>query len=397
MTCLPSGRYTPIMPLRKILLRITLWSLIVAAAVGAAAALFYQQAVAWRVIGTAISTSFTAAILIPLFMLVDKPRSRASGFVGVAALLAIYVLVTMMIWELCAAFGGRWSGEEECLCTIGSILATAPPAMLYLFGIHTVIGRIAGFVGTVLTAFVFVCLVLLSWAPYGTRDVLKPDMLAGVLSAAGAAATAALVGVGTDRRHWRWIGVAMAAIGAGVVIYAEYHGIHESNGTIEVIFSIAIVIAHANLAEICPLIGSQRIFGRVTILFAAITFVFLDIIAIRHLEDSTGMFFRAAAATGIIASFCSLAMIVLAFINRKVEAVRIAFDSVKQFTLICPVCGTKQTLPVGESRCCKCRLVIRVQFEEPHCPKCNYVLLMLPSDRCPECGEPIINMASPQG
>jgi hypothetical protein len=183
--------------------------------------------------------------------------------------------------------------------------------------------------------------------------------------------------------------VATAAIGAGIVIYAEYRGIHESNGAVEVIFSIAIVVAHANLAEICPLVGRQRLFGRVTILFTAITFVFLDIMAIRHWEDSTGMLARLAGATGIIASFCTLALIVLAFINRKVEAVRMTFQGVTQFTVICPVCGTKQTLPVGESHCRKCRLVIRAQFEEPHCPKCNYVLLMLTSDRCPECGEPL--------
>ncbi len=389
--------YTVAMVLRKILLRITLWSLIAAAVVGAVAVLFYPETVAWKVIGTAISTACAAAVLIPLLMLVDKPRTRASGFVGAAALLAIYVLDMMMIWDLCTAFGTRWRGYEECLCTIGSILVTAPPAMIYLFGINTVLGRIAGFVGTVLTAFVFICLVVLSWTPYAMHSTLNADVFAGAVSAAGAMATAALLGAGTDRRHWRWVGVATAAIGAGIVIYAKFRGLNESNGTVEVIFSIAIVVAHANLAEVCPLVGRQRLFGRITILFTAITFVILDIMAIRHWEDSTGMLARSAGATGIIASFCSLALIVLAFINRKLETVRVAFESVKQYTVICPVCATKQTLPVGESHCCKCRLVIRAQFEEPHCPKCNYVLLMLTSDRCPECGEPLNNAAAPGG
>ncbi len=383
------------MPLRKLLLRITLWSLVVAAVVGAAAVLFYPETVAWKVIGTAISTSLTAALLIPAFILVDKPRLRGSGFVGVAALLTIYILVMMVIWELCAAFGTRWGGAEECLLTVLSILATAPPAMLCLFGINTLVGRLAGIVGTVLCAIVFITLVVWSWVPWHVRDVLKPDMLSGVFSASGVMATAAMVGAGTDRRHWRWLGVAMAAVGAAIVIYASYRNIHESNGAVEIIFSVAIVIAHANLTELCPLVGSQRLFGRITILFTVVTFVLLDIMAVRKWIDSDEMLGRAAAATGIIACFCSLALVVLAFINRKAQAIRVAVESVREYTVICPVCDTKQTLPVGESHCRKCRLVIRASFEEPHCPKCNYVLLMLTSDRCPECGEPLSGAASP--
>jgi rRNA maturation protein Nop10 len=58
-------------------------------------------------------------------------------------------------------------------------------------------------------------------------------------------------------------------------------------------------------------------------------------------------------------------------------------------TLLCPRCGKKQQVPVGQSECSGCRLRIRVQIEEPRCAQCGYLLYGLTSDRCPECGTAI--------
>jgi hypothetical protein len=95
-----------------------------------------------------------------------------------------------------------------------------------------------------------------------------------------------------------------------------------------------------------------------------------------------------AAASGIIAGCASLALLVLARINRNLDRV-VMLSEIRQLTIICPGCRKKQTLGVGESRCPGCRLKFNISIEEPRCPKCGYLLFMLQSDRCPECGIPI--------
>ncbi|MGD0542282.1 MAG: hypothetical protein ABSB33_12270 [Tepidisphaeraceae bacterium] len=61
--------------------------------------------------------------------------------------------------------------------------------------------------------------------------------------------------------------------------------------------------------------------------------------------------------------------------------------------MVCPVCRKKQTVPindgVGELSCPGCGLIVSVRLRAPRCPSCDYMLLMLHSDRCPECGAPI--------
>ena len=37
----------------------------------------------------------------------------------------------------------------------------------------------------------------------------------------------------------------------------------------------------------------------------------------------------------------------------------------------------------------RCGLKFHIRLEEPRCPKCDYLLFMLQSDRCPECGTPV--------
>ena len=92
-----------------------------------------------------------------------------------------------------------------------------------------------------------------------------------------------------------------------------------------------------------------------------------------------------AAASGIIASCGSLALLVLARINRNLDRVPV-LSEIKEMTVICPGCRRKQNLPTGDSTCTTCGLKFHIRLEEPRCQKCDYLLFMLQSDRCPECG-----------
>jgi hypothetical protein len=70
-----------------------------------------------------------------------------------------------------------------------------------------------------------------------------------------------------------------------------------------------------------------------------------------------------------------------------------AVTTVLVLGLVCPRCGLSQELPAGRSKCRQCGLTFRIEIEEEHCPKCGYVLYRLTSDRCPECGTPVLHSA----
>ena len=55
--------------------------------------------------------------------------------------------------------------------------------------------------------------------------------------------------------------------------------------------------------------------------------------------------------------------------------------------LKCPRCLKEQEIAAGaETRCTSCKLKIKVEVEEPLCPKCGYNLHQLTRPVCPECG-----------
>jgi hypothetical protein len=70
-------------------------------------------------------------------------------------------------------------------------------------------------------------------------------------------------------------------------------------------------------------------------------------------------------------------------------------SEIREITIICPGCDAKQTLPVGASSCSRCGLVIHTRIEEPRCAQCDYLLYMLKSDNCPECGTPVRRRSLP--
>ena len=56
--------------------------------------------------------------------------------------------------------------------------------------------------------------------------------------------------------------------------------------------------------------------------------------------------------------------------------------------LVCPRCETEVKLKPGESLCPGCRILMRLQVDEPKC-ECGYQLYKLKGDHCPECGRSI--------
>jgi hypothetical protein len=378
------------MPFRKLLIWIMLWALGLTALLGAGAALLsgFNDA-SWKLLGTGITTAVAAALLIPFSLLADKPKARAGGLLGMTLVIVEFVGTLGLIWGIFDAFG-NWDLDDHVGLSMLTLALTGLPAILMLYFASLPAGRVAGITGVILCAAVFLLIMIGLWIASNRYDDEWFES-AMALAGTGLPAVACLAGVGTaPRRAWRWIGVAASVLAAAAGVYGVWKSVHSGGDIFVVILSIAIVLAHANLCLFVPLTGGQRWVRVVTILAGVGTAIAIDAMAIADQREFDLPFAENfAAAGGIITACGSLALLVLARINRKMDHVPV-LSEINQITIICPGCQRKQTLYVGQSRCSSCNLKIFIRLEEPRCAKCDYVLYMLQSDRCPECGEPVL-------
>jgi hypothetical protein len=382
------------MPFRSLLIRIMLWALGLTALVGAATALVVGlNDASWKLIGTGITTAVAAALLIPFSILADKPKSRRTGLIGMALVIVEFGGTLGLIWGVFDALGD-YRYEERIGLTMFTLAITGLPAILLLYFATLPAGRWAGLAGLGLCGAVFVLMMIGLWVASNTFDDECYET-AAALAGTGLPGVACLAGVGTlPRRWWRWAGVAASVLAAAAATYAIWKSIHSGSSVFVIVLSIAVVAAHANLCLFVPLAGSQKWMRVATILAAVATALAIDVMALADEHDfDFPLAENLAAAGGIITACGSLALLVLARINRNLDRVPV-LSEIKQMTVICPGCQRKQTLPTGPSSCPTCGMKITIQLEEPRCPKCDYLLYMLQSERCPECGEPVRSVTS---
>jgi hypothetical protein len=383
------------MPFRRILLHIMLWSLGVGAVLGALAVLAGGGEAFARISGTTLVTAAAAGLLIPLSKLVDKATSRPAGLLGMSLVIAEFLLALVAIWELVPSFLGD---QESVLMTVAflPVCGTAAAVMLRI-ATGDPRGRLSGIVGIAIAVACFVLIMGAAWIASGWQQRDKLMGSSGVLAIFGLLLVAGLAGgvPWPKLRPVLWagraVGAAAAVVGATIALYAIWYNIHESSGVFRAITSVAAVVAHANLCLLVPLIGAQK-WVRVVAVAAGVCTAFSLNIAMAHGLDVLVREYaeRAASAAGIITCCGSLALVVLACINRRIPSETRELPTVREVRIFCPGCGRKPLLAIGRSTCPTCRLQFEIRVREPRCPKCDYLLFMLASDRCPECGESVL-------
>jgi hypothetical protein len=377
------------MSLRKFLLRLMLVSLAFSALAGASAVLMAGQDVVWRVVGTGMIAAVGSGLMLVLSLLMDKERSRPAGLLGMVAVVAAFLIGLLLIWDLKFIFHADWAIGLTLLLIFGA----APPAMLFLRVRFADGGKWAGIIGLTGCGIGFALLLGAIW--YGDisgRYGSVAEDLAGsawVVSLFGALAAGSLAGLGLHARWWRWIGVVASAVAAIMALVGIWELLQSGSAAFAAVTGVAVIMAHANLAFLCNLTPGQQWVRWGTVAAVIVTSLLLDV-GIFHDYQGAGSDYvaRGAGAAAIAAGCGTLALLILARLNRKMST-RTLPAGVKEVTVICPWCQRKQALPLGLSRCGGCGLKFRIAVEEPRCPNCDYLLYMLSSDRCPECGTSI--------
>lgn len=382
------------MILRGILLRTMLWSLAFAALTGVAAVLFGGGNLIGRVIGTGLTTAAACAVMLPMAELIDRTKTRSAGLLGMAMVCAQFLMALVLIWDVAKPLlGGRGEGQ------IGETMVILGFAVLGAMGLMGLLQRpravVAGWAGLVVVVATAVAFLLATWTPQSLLPEQEYWETGWAILLFGMLAVVALVGVGTDKgRHWRWVGVMASAAALAMWLAAIWVGAGSDPGFVAwcVLISAAIVVAHANLALYTPLAPRQRWILAVAIGATIVTAALFDVLIaeekLAQSRFSAYAFDRILAAAAIVASCGSLALCVLARMNRRVEFEPVMAELVN-VVVICPRCRRKQQVHVGGAVCSGCGLRITISVEEPRCPTCEYLLYGLTSDRCPECGSVI--------
>ncbi len=244
------------------------------------------------------------------------------------------------------------------------LAATAIPAIaLYAIARRTDAAVAARF-GQIASFLVFVLLMVGTWSKW--LQHARPERwleAGGALALFALLALLCLIGYGTDRRHWRWLGVAAAGLAFAISAYAIARNIHESSAFFVCVVSVAAVVAHANTMAWCPLKPAQRWLLWGTIGAGIATGVFVDVGKITSPWQDE-MLGRLAGAAAIVGGCGTLAMLVLAKLNQRSVPLKMSLAELRELKLTCPRCGEKQKLPLGSGECSGCGLLISVTVRE---------------------------------
>ena len=344
---------------RKVLLRVVFWALGLAACFGAAGVIFAGHDTLWRIVGTCAATAAGAFLMLAASQQLDQKTTWLPGVMAVALLVTEYLASLGLIWNL---FG---SAQDSAALTMLFLAGTAVPAIGLTAIMQRPDGALAARVGLFASAVAFVLFMVGTWGGWlGEVRAERWHSVGLSLAVFAVLAVVCLVGSGTDRRHWRWLGVAAAGAAFSISAYAIILDIHETSAFFVCVVSVAAVVAHANAMAWCPLKPAQRwlLWGTIGAGIATGGFVDWARITSPWQEEMLG---RLAGATAIIAGCGTLALLILARINQRIVPVAATLADLREIALTCPRCRAKQTITMGSGKCRACGLLIQVRVQQP--------------------------------
>ena len=382
----------------KRLLQVMLW-VVIAAGIGGCLVLGSAGSATGRLLATGTATAIACVAILLGVELLKHPTTKVAGFLFLPLVLVEYLLIVTQIWDLSDVLSRFKVARLEYVIdqTTGLLALTVVVIIGALFARKTPVGPRASWlaIGLTISSFLLVESSLwsgpYSYSPIGTAGRTNFMLLGlAVLCYAGEGAT--------KRRNWRYLGVA-AAIGAWAMQTSAVWWLDDPISQVSqyytlycTMFAVAVTIAHANLCMFAKVsrklawirwisIGATALAAASAVL--AISFLFSN--PTKFLAANSTAFNQIATRAGLIAATSSITLCILALMNRKCVIERTTQD-LEQLELRCPRCRATQLHGQNDDACTSCGLRITVQFEEPRCISCSYLLVGLPGDVCPECG-----------
>lgn len=353
-----------------------------------------------RIAGTLITCAFAIALALPASKKLDREETRPMGLAMLTAIVPCFVLVLASIW-IGLAFG--WRVELEVFFTAMHYAACAVVLLVALGLSRGEATRVSGRLGIVAALACLVLGVPAIWAErlgFGTWDiqaklwgtswlVFWTTVLAGM----------SLYAVTTRTTPWRWIGVLAAAAALLMGLYGIWNELKDPPVWFVQALIVALAIGMANVLHTLKLEGVQRYvaLGTIgTVLLTATLLSYLNFISEGFRRDISNdeLLVRLIAAGSIVSACGLLAITIFLAANRRALVTTSAsVKEIRSVKVTCPRCATKVDAAAAaggaRSRCGGCGLLFVIELAEPRCVKCDYNLLDLKGDRCPECGTPV--------
>ena len=306
------------MTVRKVLLRIVFGSLALAAGFGAAGVIFAGHDTLWRIVGTCGATATAALLVLGSSSLLEQEETWPPGALSLVLFVGEYLLALGLIWE---AFG---QADDQAGLTMIFLALTGFPALVFVATLKRPAALVAARAGLAACAVSFLLLMIGTWGRgFGARNFEHNHWfdVSGSLAPFAFLAVLALIGAGRDGRHWRWAGVTAAAAAFSMATYAILLDIRQTSSLFVCIVSVAVVVAHANAMVRVPLASNQRwlLWATIGAAFAAAGFVDVGSITRPWQQEMLG---RLGGAAAIVAGCGTLALLVLARVNRRVQRPR---------------------------------------------------------------------------
>lgn len=384
------------MTLQRKLLRAMLALIALAALAGVATIFVPARDFLGRIALTLIAAAFAIAIALPASSRLDHERTRPAGLALLVAVIPAFLLILVAIWI--GLFGGyRW--EWYFAGTAGHYAICAAAALGGLSLARRPGNRPAGVAALLSPALCFGLGLLGIWiepAGLGGFEQQAQFWATGWLTFwCGIIVAACLFGLGSRTAPWRWLGVLAAGVALSIGLYGIWNKLNDPPVWFLQALFTGIAVCVCNILNTLELKGFQRYvaLGSMAMVLASFFFAsYLNLVTVGFkTADFEQDFAARLLAASCIISVCGLLAIVifLAANKRALVTHSGAITEIKNVRITCPRCATKFDGPVGTSRCNGCGLLFILQLAEPRCIKCEYNLLDLKSERCPECGTPV--------